>query len=361
MIHPVVEKQARLLVDYCTRVQPGDIVVLKVETPALPLARALYRTVLAADATPLLRLSYPEQTLDLLETATDGYFDREPQLEMNEIRQVDAWIRVRAPTNKRALQQADKGRYNRSVQRHQEVQKHRIDHTRWVGTLFPTDAGAQEAGLSLDAFERFVFGAMYLDTDDPAAEWRELRSFQATLIERLSRSDELHIVGPDTDLRLRTAGRTWINSDGRHNMPSGEVFTGPHEASAEGVITFDVPSNVQGMVVERVTLAFEAGKVMEARADEGDDLLQAQLASDEGARYLGEVGIGTNFNIVQPTLNTLFDEKIGGTIHLALGRSYTSTGGRNDSAIHWDLIRDLRREGALYLDGEIFQENGAFR
>jgi aminopeptidase len=360
MLHPLIEKYADLLVGYCVRVAPGELVALHVATPALPMARALTRSVLRAGGRPALRLTYPEYAEDVLELAHDAFFDAEPELDLEEVRRADGWIRVAAPTNSRALQTADKSRVARLARQQQPVQALRVRRTKWVGTLFPTDAGAQDAGMSLAEFERFVFDAMFLNDDDPVARWGELRTLQARLIERLAVADEVRIVGPGTDLRMSVKGRVWENSDGRKNMPSGEVFTGPHEASAEGVVSFDLPSSVGGVVVRGVRLRFEAGKVVEASASEGEDMLLAQLDADAGARYLGELGIGTNFRIGRPILNTLYDEKIGGTVHLALGSSYPATGGTNVSAIHWDLITDLRQGGELLLDGEPFQRDGRF-
>ena len=360
MLHPLHEKYANLLVGYCVAVGPGDLVAVQAPTPALPLARAVTRAVLRAGGRPLVRIDYPQFAEDLVELAPEAFFETEPEIELEEARRLDARIRVAAPTNSRALQAADKGRLARLARRIQPVQELMLSRSRWVGTLYPTDAAAQDAGMSLDDFERFVYGAMFLDDDDPVARWGELRSLQARLIERLERADEVRLRGPGTDLRLSVKGRTWINSDGRRNMPSGEVFTGPIEDSAEGVVTFDLPSSVGGVVVRGVRLRFEAGRVVEASADEGEDLLQARLDTDPGARYLGELGIGTNDRITRPILNTLYDEKIGGTVHLALGRSYPESGGTNHSAIHWDLITDLRRGGELLLDGEPFQRDGRF-
>ncbi|HEX7021267.1 MAG TPA: aminopeptidase, partial [Trueperaceae bacterium] len=197
--------------------------------------------------------------------------------------------------------------------------------------------------------------------DDPVARWQDIAALQDRLIERLQDAKEVHIVAEGTDLKLSVEGRAWVNSAGHRNMPSGEVFTGPIENSANGHITFTIPSAVNGVEVENVRLAFQDGKVVDAHADKGDDLLQSQLATDEGARYLGELGIGTNANIQIPTKSILFDEKIGGTVHLALGRSYAETLGVNESAIHWDMICDLRQGGAIYLDGELFEENGSFK
>lgn len=287
-------------------------------------------------------------------------FTAEPTLELAEIRHTHAWLRVAAPTNSRALQSADKTKLGKLQTRNRPVQNLRLK-TKWCGTLFPTASGAQDAGMSLDDFERFVYDAMFLFDDDPTARWLELREQQAALIERLSRADEVRIIGDGTDLRLRVGGRRWVNSDGRRNMPSGEVFTGPLESSAEGTVTFNVPSTLRGVEVRGVRLQFREGRVVHATAEKGEDLLKAQLGTDEGARYLGELGIGTNSRIQRPIKSILFDEKIGGTVHLALGQAYEETGGTNASAIHWDMICDLRQGGAIYLDGELFQENGVFK
>ncbi len=360
MIHPIHERYAQLLVGYCTGVQPGENVLLNVESPALPLARALVREVLRAGAVPHLRVSYPELMADVLELASDRFLDSEPGLELSEIKHVHAWIRVGAPSNIRTLQGADKTKLGRVQKRLREVSKIRTQETRWCGTLFPTYAGAQDAEMSLDEYESFVYGAMFLFNDDPVAGWRNLHDEQAQLIERLSQAREVRIQADGTDLTLSVDGRTWVNSDGHRNMPSGEVFTGPVETSAEGTIRFGVPSTVHGVEVAGVELTFREGKVVTARADKGDELLQAQLETDPGARFLGELGIGTNTHIQRPTKSILFDEKIGGTVHLALGQSYKETGGTNTSAVHWDLICDLRRGGSVTLDGELFQEDGRF-
>ncbi len=360
MIDPLHERYAKLLVGYCTDVQPGENVLLNIESPALPLARALVREVLRAGGVPHLRVSYPELTADVLELATDGFLDSEPGLELSEIRRAHAWIRVGAPSNTRTLQGADKTKLGRLQGRLRGVSDIRTQETKWCGTLFPTYAGAQDAEMSLDEYERFVYGAMFLFEDDPVVGWRELHDEQARLIERLSRARVVRIQADGTDLTLSISGRSWVNSDGHRNMPSGEVFTGPVETSAEGRVRFDVPSTVHGVEVAGVELTFRAGKVVSAKADKGDELLQAQLEIDPGARFLGELGIGTNTHIQRPTKSILFDEKIGGTVHLALGQSYRETGGTNASAIHWDLICDLRRGGLITLDGEPFQENGHF-
>lgn len=357
MIHPIHEKYAALLVEYCLGVKAGENILLDVATEALPMARALNRAVLAAGAEPHLRLTYPQQTADLLELVGEELLGSEPKVQLAEMSTVDAYARVGAPDNSRALQGADAAKLSRLSRRMQEVTRTRMGK-RWVVTLFPTPASAQESGMSTAEYERFVYGSMFLYDDDPAARWRELGARQQRWVERLERADVVRIEGPGTDLTMSVKARRWANSDGKRNMPSGEVFTGPLEDSANGTISFAIPSNVDGALVEGVRLRFEAGRVVEASADRGQELLDEKLATDAGARYLGELGIGTNPHITVPTLKTLYDEKILGTIHLALGRSYPETGGTNESAIHWDLVCDLRSEGRVLLDGEPFLENG---
>ncbi len=358
MIHPILDRYAKLLVEYCLDLRPKDNVLLQVEVGALPMARALTRQALAAGAEPHLRLSYPEQTADLLELASDDLLASQPLVQLDEIKRMDAYARISAPTNSHHLQDAAPERLAALGKRLKEVTRHRVTRTRWVGTLYPTPAAAQAAGMSTDDYERFVYGAMFLHDPEPAARWRELGQAQQGWADRLAQADEVRIQGPGTDLRLRVKGRTWTNSDGKRNMPSGEVFTGPLEDSAEGVIHFAIPSSVAGTVVEGVTLRFEAGKVVEATARQGQKVLDQQLNTDGGSRFLGELGIGTNPHITVPTMQTLFDEKILGTIHLALGSSYPETGGRNESSIHWDLVCDLREEGTVTLDGEPFLVGG---
>jgi aminopeptidase len=214
--------------------------------------------------------------------------------------------------------------------------------------------------MALEDFAAFVRGALFLDQPDPVQAWGGLRAFQERLIGRLRDARELRLEAEGTDLTLSVAGRTWVNSDGKRNMPSGEVFTGPQEQSANGRVRFTVRSAPAGIDVDGVELELRDGEVIRARAAVGDDYLQRALATDDGSRLLGEIGIGTNFGIVRPTGTILFDEKIGGTVHLALGRSYPETGGKNKSALHWDLICDLRAGGRLTADGEVVQENGRF-
>jgi aminopeptidase len=353
------ERFAALLTDYCLDVQPGWQVLVRSTTLAAPLLRALHAAILDRDAWPLLRAELPGVDEDFYALARDRHLDGFASVAEAEAARADAFLTIQAPSNTRALADVDPARIARVARSRAPLSELRLAK-RWCGTLWPTPAGAQQAGMGDDAFAAFVRRALFLDREDPAAAWRELGAYQAGLVERLSGARELRIETEGTDLTLRVDGRTWINSDGRRNMPSGEVFTGPLETSANGVIHFTVPSSPRGVAVEDVELTFRDGEVVAARAGRGGDYLQRTLETDSGARRLGEIGIGTNRGIDRAIGAILFDEKIGGTVHLALGRSYPETGGVNASAVHWDLICDLRSGGRLSADGEDIQVDGVF-
>ncbi len=350
---------ARLLAGYCLEVQAGQQVVLRSTTLAAPLLLELQREVLERGAWPLLRVELPGQTRGFYAHARDEHLDGYAPLALEEARRADASLGIQAPENTRALTGIDPERIARSAQGRRPVREAGLKR-RWCLTVWPTEALAQEAGMALPDFATFVRGALFLDRPDPVAAWGGLRAFQQKLVDRLSRARELRLEAERTDLTLSIRGRTWVNSDGRRNMPSGEIFTGPVETSASGRVYFDVPSSPAGVEVAGVELELRDGEVVRARAERGDAYLQRALQTDAGARRLGEIGIGTNFGIDRPVGTILFDEKIGGTVHLALGRSYPETGGTNESALHWDLICDLRRGGRLTADGETIQEDGRF-
>ena len=230
----------------------------------------------------------------------------------------------------------------------------------WCGAQYPTAAFAQAAGLSLDGYRDLLGRALKLDQPDPVVAWRAQGALQDRLVERLEAVDELRVLANGTDLRLRVGGRRWINASGHHNLPDGEVFTGPREDATEGVVTFAMPSAWGGQRVEGARLRFEAGRCIEVEAETGEAFLRAALDTDEGARTLGEFAFGLNEAIREPTLDTLLDEKIGGTVHMALGAAYSVTGGLNKSALHWDLVCDLRDGGEVYADGRLIQRDGRF-
>jgi aminopeptidase len=343
---------ATLLCDWCLDVRERDYVLVSTTTLAAPLIRAFHRLLITRGAwTPGLRIGLPGLAEDFYRLAPDDLLDNFAPQDLAEMEGIDAYLRIDAPENTRALAEVDPATIARAARARAPILEARLEK-RWCGTIWPTPALAQEAGMSDDDYAAFLNRALFLDRADPVAAWRELSDRQSTIVDRLSPAREIRIEADGTDLRLRVDGRTWINSNGRRNMPSGEVFTGPLEDSANGTIRFTIPSNPRGAVVEDIELTFEDGKVTKATAARGQAYLDAALATDPGARFLGELGIGTNFGIDRPTGSILLDEKIGGTVHLALGRSYPETGGTNVSALHWDLICDLRAGGRLTADGE---------
>ncbi|WP_022802297.1 aminopeptidase [Deinococcus ficus] len=352
------DRHATLLADYCVTAQPGDRVLVSASTLALPLVEALHRTLLQRGARPVIRLSYPGQVEDVHRYASDDVLDTLHPGDVDDARAFDASIRILTPTP--SAPGLDPQRAARYRAGQAPISPSRL-HPRWNLTLYPTEEGARAAGMTLAEYEDFVAKAMFLDAPNPVARWGEVRAFQARLIDRLSRADEVRLTtAAGTDLRLSVKGRSWRNSDAKRNMPSGEVFTAPLETSANGTVTFDVPTLYEGVLVRDVTLTFRDGEVTDATASEGQDVLHAALQTDRGARFLGELGIGTNAGIQQPSMNILFDEKIGGTVHLAVGQAYPENGGTNTSALHWDMILDLRQGGRMQLDGEDFQVDGQF-
>jgi aminopeptidase len=350
---------ADLLCEYCLDVSEGQQVLIRSTPLAAPLLLELQRAVLQRGAWPLLRISLPGEERGFYAHAAGEPLDAVAPIALAEARRADASLRIQAPADTRALADVDPALIARASRARRPLGE-AVMRRRWCISLWPTPALAEQAGLPLTEYEALVCRALFLDRPEPAHAWRGLHEFQAGLIERLSQARKLRLEGPDTDVTVSVRGRTWVNSDGRRNMPSGEVFTGPLESSAEGRISFNVSASPGGVEVAGVRLTFRRGEVVEAHAERGQDYLREMLASDPGARRLGEIGIATNYGIDRPTGTILFDEKIGGTFHLALGRSYAETGGRNRSALHWDMICDLRGGGTISADGEVIQRDGRF-
>ncbi|HEV2820666.1 MAG TPA: aminopeptidase [Solirubrobacteraceae bacterium] len=350
---------ADLLTGYCLDVQSGEQVLVRSTDQAAPLMVELQRAVLQRGAWPLLRVDLPGLSEGFFAHARDVHLDDVAPLELHEAKKVDKVLSVQAPHHLRALAGVDPRQIARVARARLPLREATL-RKRWCSALWPTPALAEQAGMTPEDFAAFVRRALFLDQPDPVRAWQELREVQERLIGRLGTARQLRIEAQDTDLTLSVKGRTWVNSDGRRNMPSGEVFTGPREDSATGRVRFTVRSAPAGVEVDGVELELRDGEVVGARAEVGDDYLQRALETDDGARRLGEVGVGTNFGIDRPTGTILFDEKIGGTVHLALGRSYPETGGKNTSALHWDLICDLRAGGRLTADGEVVQQDGRF-
>jgi aminopeptidase len=359
------ERMAEVLVGYCAGVRRGDLVTLESTTHAAPILRELYRKVLEAGGHPLPRITLEGMSESLLRHGNDEQLAWVNPARADDIETVDVRIAIDAPGNTRRLSNVDparQARYDRSIERlrNRYLERAAAGELRWVLSAFPTEASAQDASMSLPEYEDFVFRAAFLDDPDPVARWQEFGERLDRLAAFLGTKRELRVVAEGTDLRLLTEGRTWIPSNGRENFPDGEVFTGPVEGSVEGEIRFTYPGVFNAREVDDVKLRFEAGEVVEATATRGEDFLRGMIAMDDGARRVGEFAFGLNEAVPMFTRNTLFDEKIGGTVHLALGTAYPETGGLNRSALHWDLVCDLRSGSEVYADGELVYRDGRF-
>jgi aminopeptidase len=366
MTDPRVAKLADLLVNYSLELKPGQIVRLDGGTVAAPFVRELYGAALRAGAHPRTRVEVEGTDVIAIGEASDEQLTFVSEIDRFEIDHVDAIVTIWADRNTRALSQADPQRVSKKIAARRQLTNRlweRIDagNAKWVGTRFPTNAHAQDAEMSLAEYEDFVYGACHVrGEEDPVAHWRAVSVELNERARELNAFTELRIVGPDTDLRVNVAGREWLAADGRLNMPDGEIFTSPVESATEGEIRFSFPAIFQGRGVEDVRLRFEGGRVVRAEAGNGNEFLQSLLDMDEGARILGEVAFGLNYEIDRFTRDILFDEKIGGTMHFALGSSFKKLGGRNESGLHWDMICDLRANGEVYADGELVWKAGQF-
>jgi aminopeptidase len=346
--------------------EPGKVV--RVDTPlaGMPLALELYRAALRVGAFPYANVEVEQLPEILVLEGADEQLDFVPPAALHEIELVDAIVTIWAEANTRALSGAPPERHQRLIAATRELTNRRWERISageldWSGVLCPTPAHAQDAEMSLEDYESFVYRACHVEEDgDPVEHWRSTSAELAGRVEQLSSVRELRIAGPDTDLRLVVEGRTWEAADGHHNMPDGEVYTSPVETATEGEIHFSFPALFQGREVDDIRLRFEDGRVVAAEANRGGAFLDAVLNLDAGARRLGEVAFGLNYEIDRFTKNTLFDEKIGGTMHVALGSAFKELGGTNDSALHWDLVCDLRAEGEVYADGELVWRAGRF-
>src|SRR5256885_1389947 len=366
MTDPRVAKLASLLVNYSLELKPGQVVRIDAGTVAAPLVREIYRETLRVGAYPRTRIDIDGTDVIALQESSDEQLTFVSELDRFEVEQLDAVLTIWADRNTRALSQANPSRVSRRIASRRKLTNRfweRIDEgkARWVGVRFPTDAHAQDAELSLEEYEDFVYGACHVRVDeDPVAHWRKVSLELNQRVRELDTFTELRVLGPDTDLTFNVEGRDWLAADGRLNMPDGEIFTSPVETATSGEIRFSFPAIFQGRGVEDVRLRFEGGRVVQAEARTGNDYLGSLLDMDDGARILGEVAFGLNYEIDHFTRDILFDEKIGGTMHFALGSSFKKLGGRNESGLHWDMICDLRADGEVHADGELIWKAGQF-
>jgi aminopeptidase len=365
MIDPRIEKLADVLVNYSIGVRPGDKVLVNGSSLAAPLLKAVYAKALQAGGFPFMLVNLPDLDYLLYQHASDEQLQHIPPPTQLIYETYDGFIQIGSAENTKSLSGIDparmvlRNRAQRSLIK-TFMQRASSGQLRWTGTLFPSHAYAQDADMNLSDYEDFVYGACLLDMNDPVSFWKGLSASQQKIIDWLKGKSTVRVIGPETDLRLSIAGRTFINCDGHENMPDGEIFTGPVEDSVSGHVYFSYPAIEQGREVTGVRLWFENGKVVKAHANKNEDYLIQMLDTDEGSRFVGEFAIGTNEGIQRFTRQILFDEKIGGSFHLALGAGYPETGSQNQSAIHWDMICDLRQGGEIWVDEVLLYKEGKF-
>ena len=374
MTDPRTVNLAKTLVNYSTEVKEKDLVAIIAQPPAAPLIREVFREVIRAGAYPyLLPYSLPGPVPGFeglgqifLEEANEDQLGHQDRFWKMVNEDFDVRIFIKSQFNTRSLSSIDPQQMRIRRQAYKDIFNTYFDRMasgslRRVSTLYPTQAYAQDAEMSLKDFENYVYSTTFSDKEDPKAEWKRIHDQQQRLVDWLKGKKAVQVKGPNVDLTLSIEERVFINSDGKQNMPSGEIFTGPVEDSATGWVRFTHPAISSGREVEGVELHFEGGKVVKASAAKNEEFLITMLNTDEGSRYLGEFAIGTNYKIDRFIKNILFDEKIGGTIHMALGQGYPITGSLNKSAIHWDMICDMRDGGQIFVDNQLFYESGEFK
>ncbi|MFW5991815.1 MAG: aminopeptidase [Halanaerobiaceae bacterium] len=365
VINPMVKKYAEVLVNYSLDVKKDDEVLIQGNLLSEPLVKAIYRQIILNGGHPTVMTQFEGQEEIFYKNASEEQLNYQSPFQKYLYENVDARIYIIANYNTRALSNIDSEKIKKRQLANRELKEIFMKRAaegklNWNICQYPTLADAQEARMSLEEYEDFVFQACHLGENDPVKYWQEFGAELQGYANFLEEVDKLHFRSEDTDLTCRVDGRSWVADMGKENYPGGEVFTGPVENSVEGHIRFSFPGIYQGKEIEDIRLTFEKGKVIKASAGKGEELLQTLLETDEGASYVGEVAVGCNKGITHFSRNMLFDEKIGGTIHLAIGRSYPETGGKNISSIHWDMLCDMKDGGTIYADGERIYENGEF-
>lgn len=365
MIDSRLNNLAKVLVHYSANVKKDDFVIVQAGDIALPWIIEVAKEAVSVGAHVETLVDIPEMSELMLKIASEQQLLQERFIQRQVIERADVWLTAWGDKNTRCNANIDPARLQiaaRGQSTWRKIYSERMGNgtLRWCGTLFPTQANAQEADMSLWEYEDFVYSAGLLDKDDPIAEWQRVHREQDRWVKYLNDKHEIHIISKGTDIIVNTSSRRWINCDGKENFPDGEIFTSPVENAINGHITFSFPGIYMGKAIEGIYLEVKDGKVVKAAAQKGEDLLKALLDTDEGASYFGEVAIGTNYGIQRFTRNMLFDEKIGGTVHMATGDSMPEAGGRNRSTIHWDMLCDMRKGGEIYADDQLFYKDGYF-
>lgn len=360
-----LNKLAKLLVEYSVEVKEGDIVYVCADEVATPWVIEVVKEATKKGAHIEYTLESDEIKEIQLKYGSEKQLKSGNMIYESILSEADVWLTAWGNRNTRMLSRINSDKLKMYQQGSSTWRKIYSDRTgdgslRWCGTQYPTYADAQEASMSMSEYEDFVYGAGLLDSQDPVSEWKKISKEQERWVKYLDSKSNLYIVSEDTDIMIGIEGRKWINCDGKQNFPDGEIFTSPLENNINGYITFSFPGIFAGRQIEGIKLEVKDGKVVNAKAKKGEELLKSLLDTDEGSSFFGEVAIGTNYGIKDFTSNMLFDEKIGGTVHMAIGDSMPEAGGKNKSSLHWDMLCDMRNGGKIYADGELFYENGKF-
>lgn len=360
----LIEKYAHLLLHYCLQAREGQRLFVSSTFLAEPLLKAIHREATRIGTAVEYDLSFRDKSSIYWQEANGVILDMEPLIHQYAMEHFDAFLAIRAPYDLyEDLHATPDQKKRRSIagKKANDIYFKRTASGSMVRSLcqYPTPAAAKAAGMSIEQYAEFVLNACRLNEEDPVQSWLEVRKSQQLIVDFLNSCDEIRYKNQQSDIRFSVKGRIWINSDGRANMPSGEIFTGPVEDSVEGKVFFDYPSVFAGHDVRGITLIVEKGLVIEWDAVEGKAVLD-QVFAIEGSRRFGEVAIGTNYKIQRPTKNILFDEKIGGSVHMAVGQSYLQTGGKNESTIHWDMIANMKAGGEIYADDKLIYKDGYF-
>ncbi len=360
-----IEKHAHILLNYSVGLKKGEKVAILGQLTSYPLMKEIYRQAIQLGAFPEYLFLDEELEEIILKEGNEEQIQYVPESLKTTYETSDVILTVWGRANTRIFANIAPGKMKIASRGKRPLidmifERLAKGEVRWCGTLFPTRAVAQEANMSLSEFEEFAYDACYLNEKNSIARWQEIDRQQEKICNFLNRKEKLRIVSRDTDLMVFIKDRKWINCSGKENFPDGEVFTSPLENSAEGHIRFGFPAIYNGREVEDIQLTLQNGKVVKATAAKGEDFLKEMLETDAGASYLGEVAIGTNYHIQRFSKEILFDEKIGGTIHVALGRSLPEAGGKNQSAIHWDMICDMKNGGKIFADDRLIYQDGKF-
>lgn len=354
MTDPRIKKLAKVLTSHSIKIKPGDSIRVSGGTESKPLLLEIYKEILKKGAVPMVNLDLEGSGYIYFKYASNKILKRFPKIAMYIARNIDGVISVGSEYNTKEFSNVDPKKIAVRSKITDPISKVILKKDNWVGLEFPTNSLAQDAEMSLKEFEDFVYDACIVD-------WKKVKIKQEKLKKILDKGKKVRIIGKNTDISFSIENKKAVNCFGTRNMPDGEVYTEPVKNSVNGYIGYDFPAIKGGREVEGIKLEFKNGKVVKASATKNEKYLKEMINIDKGASYVGEFGIGTNFKIKKFVKQILFDEKIGGTIHLALGMAYPETGGENKSALHWDMIKDLRKGGKIIIDGKVIQENGKFK